>query len=62
MSVDPASGTVSDHHVELVREGAELGRDQERCVTAALSTPAYHLQPRPPSGAMPDRVSLIIEF
>jgi len=60
-SVNPTSGAVSDHEFEPIGLGAELSPAQRECVTAVLSSPPYHLGETSPD-ALPNRVSLVIEF
>lgn len=60
-SVNPRSGAASDHELEPVGASAELRREQHECVVRALSSPPYRLS-APQGGALPDRVSLMIEF
>ncbi len=61
VSIDAASGRVGDHELEPVAQSADLTRDQRECVTRVLSNPAYRLN-APPHEALPERVSLVIEF
>ena len=64
-SVNPESGAVSDHELEPVGGGSEftawLGTEQRDCVVKVLSNPPYKLTV-PKEEALPDRVSLVIEF
>ncbi|MDY7226579.1 hypothetical protein [Hyalangium rubrum] len=60
-SVNPRSGAVSDHELEPVGAGAGLRREQHECVVRALSSPPYKLT-APQGEALPQRVSLVIEF
>ncbi len=60
-SVNPESGAVSDHELEPVGGSSEIGRDQRNCLIKALSDPPYKLT-HPANEALPNRVSLVIEF
>lgn len=60
-SVNPRSGTASDHELEPVGASAELRRGQHECVVRALSSPSYRLT-APEGESLPRRVSLVIEF
>jgi hypothetical protein len=60
-SVNPENGSVSQHEIEAVGNGAELQGKQRECVVKVLSNPAYKLGEESKRG-LPDRISLVIEF
>lgn len=60
-SVDAKTGVVSDHDFEPLGASANMGGKQATCVAHALSDPPYLLK-NPPPDALPNRVSLILEF
>ncbi len=60
-SVNPQSGAVSDHELEPVGQSSELSTEQRECVVRVLSSPVYKLT-APEKEALPNRVSLVIEF
>lgn len=60
-SVNPQSGAVSDHDLEPVGVGTDLSADQHDCLVRVLSNPVYKLT-GPEKEALPNRVSLVIEF
>lgn len=60
-AVNAASGSVSDHALELVGTGGELSGKQRDCVLGALSSPGYRLKPEQKQD-LPGRVSIVIEF
>lgn len=60
-SVNPQSGAVSDHELEPVGASVELSADQRACVVQVLSSPVYKLT-APEKEALPNRISLVIEF
>ena len=60
-AVNAASGSVSDHALELVGTGGELSGKQRDCVLGVLSSPAYRLKPEQKQD-LPGRVSIVIEF
>jgi len=61
VSVDAKSGAVSGHEFEPLGNSANLRTEQKACVTKALSDPAYLIKD-PASEALPNRVSLVLEF
>lgn len=61
VSVDAKSGAVSGHEFEPLGNSAHLRTEQKACVTKALSDPAYLIKD-PASEALPNRVSLVLEF
>ncbi|HZH16216.1 MAG TPA: hypothetical protein VE057_17840 [Archangium sp.] len=60
-AVNAASGSVSDHALELVGTGGELSEKQRDCVLGVLSNPGYRLKPEQKQD-LPNRVSIVIEF
>lgn len=63
VSVDAKTGAVADHELEPLGSGAGLGSAQKACATRALSDPAYDLKDAPATAeALPNRVSLVLEF
>jgi hypothetical protein len=61
VSLDAASGTVSNQVFELVGNGADLSGTARDCLSQVLASPPYHItvskeQP------IPERVSMVIEF
>lgn len=60
-SVNPTSGTVSDHEFEPIGFGNDLTPEQLACVTGVLKSPVYKLT-EPNQNALPNRISLVIEF
>ena len=52
---------MSGHEFEPLGNSANLRTEQKACVTKALSDPGYLLE-NPPSEALPNRVSLVLEF
>ncbi|KFA94509.1 hypothetical protein [Archangium violaceum] len=60
-AVNAASGSVSDHALELVGMGGELSGKQRDCVQGVLSSPGYRLKPEQQQD-LPGRVSIVIEF
>lgn len=60
-AVNAASGSVSDHALELVGTGGELSGKQRDCVLGVLSSPGYRLKPEQKQ-ELPGRVSIVIEF
>jgi hypothetical protein len=61
VSVNPQSGATSDHELEPVGLSTELSPEQRECVVKVLSSPVYKLT-APDKEALPNRVSLVIEF
>ncbi len=69
-SVNPASGWVSEHELEPVGQAVDLSRAQRDCLVLGLSGPAYRLsgalqgalQGARSATALPERISLVIEF
>ena len=59
--MNAASGSVSDHELELVGMGGELSGKQRDCVLGVLSSPGYRLKPEQKQD-LPGRVSIVIEF
>lgn len=59
-TVDRNAGLVSDAEIE-VASGGGPSRDQSRCLVEVLRHPAYDLR-RGQAPAVPERVSLVIEF
>jgi len=61
VALNPSSGAVSDHQLDLVGPDPDLQTKQRECLERALSSPPYAL-----AGASEDalarRVSLVIEF
>ena len=60
-SVNPPSGAVSDHEFELVGATFDLVAEQRDCLIRVLSNPVYRLTAKKDE-ALPNRVSLVIEF
>lgn len=60
-SVNPTSGAVSDHELEPVGVSVDLSPEQRECVVRVLSSPNYKLT-APEKEALPNRISLVIEF
>ncbi len=60
-AVNPQSGAASDHELEPVGVSTDLSPEQRDCVVRVLSNPTYKLT-APDKEALPDRVSLVIEF
>jgi hypothetical protein len=60
-SVNPESGAATDHELEPVGPHADLSREQRDCVVQVLTQPPYRIG-APRDQALPDRVSLLIEF
>ncbi|HYO71320.1 MAG TPA: hypothetical protein VEU33_35105 [Archangium sp.] len=60
-AVNAASGSVSDHALELVGKSGELSGKQRDCVQGVLSSPGYRLKPEQKQD-LPGRVSIVIEF
>jgi len=60
-SLDPKSGTVSDHAFEPVGATAELSPKQRACAVQVLSAPAYRLR-SPAADELPARIALVIAF
>ncbi len=60
-SVSPESGAVSQHELEPLGAGAEIQGEQRACVLQVLSNPAYKLGAAQKQ-ALPNRLSLVIEF
>jgi hypothetical protein len=60
-AVNAASGSVSDHALELVGTGGSLSGKQSDCVQGVLSSPGYRLKPEQKQD-LPSRVSIVIEF
>jgi hypothetical protein len=60
-AVNAASGSVSDHVLELVGTGGDLSGKQRDCVQGVLSSPGYRLKPEQKQD-LPGRVSIVIEF
>ncbi|WP_257450426.1 hypothetical protein [Archangium lipolyticum] len=60
-AVNAASGSVSDHALELVGTGGDLSGKQRDCVLGVLSSPGYRLKPEQKQD-LPGRVSIVIEF
>ena len=59
--MNPQSGAVSDHDLEPVGVGTALTTEQHDCLVRVLSNPVYKLT-APQKEALPNRVSLVIEF
>ena len=55
------TGRVDDHELEPVLTGADLSRDQRRCVLEALSEPPYQLDGTD-APSTPVRVGMVLEF
>lgn len=60
-SVNPQSGGTADHELEPVGFSTELSPEQRECVVKVLSSPVYKLT-APQKEALPNRISLVIEF
>jgi hypothetical protein len=60
-AVNAESGTVSDHALEPVGPGGLVDNAQRQCVLNALSSPGYRLKAGN-ARALPERVSIVIEF
>lgn len=60
-AVDPSTGRVSDQTLEPIQDSISLSRAQKRCLTRALSEPAYLLSGTETT-RMPERVGLVLEF
>lgn len=60
-SVNPTNGAVSDHELEPVGSSVDLSVEQRTCLVGVLSSPNYKLT-APEKEALPNRVSLVIEF
>jgi hypothetical protein len=61
VSVDPQSGALADHEIEVVGTAGDLDAVQNKCVIEVLSKPGYHLS-QYDAGGLPDRVSMVVEF
>lgn len=61
VSVDPKNGTVTGHDFEPLGQSANLTIGQKACAMRTLSDPSY-LMKNPPAEALPNRVSLVLEF
>ena len=69
-SLNPASGWVSEHELEPVGQAVDLSKAQRDCLVLGLSSPAYRLGAAPQgaaqgaqkTAALPERISLVIEF
>jgi hypothetical protein len=61
VSLDAASGAVSDQVFELVGTGADLSSTARECLSRILSSPPYHLSASKDQ-PIPQRVSMVIEF
>ena len=61
VSVNGKSGATSDHEFEPVGVSSELSPEQRECVVKVLSNPGYKLT-APEKEALPNRISLVIEF
>jgi hypothetical protein len=60
-AVNAASGSVSDHALELVGTGGDPSGKQRNCVLGVLSSPGYRLKPEQKQD-LPSRISIVIEF
>ena len=63
-SVNPESGKVSDHELELLGASSDLSGEQRECLLRTLSAPPYRL-PRPVKAdpqALPSRIGIALEF
>ena len=60
-SVNPKSGAVSDHELELIGSADELRREQKLCLEGVLNAPRYLFE-NIPGQALPSRISMVIEF
>lgn len=60
-SVNPQSGAATDHELEPVGVSTDLSPEQRECVVKVLSSPVYKLT-APEKEALPNRISLVIEF
>src|SRR5688500_4622794 len=61
VSIDGKSGAVADHDFEPIGGSADLTTEQLVCAANTLSKPPYLLK-NAPAEALPNRVSLIVEF
>lgn len=61
VSVDSKTGTVADHDFEPLGASANMGSKQASCAAGVLSNPGYVLKD-PPQEALPNRVSIVLEF
>ena len=61
-AVNPDSGAVSDQLFEPVGVVGELTKEQKACLTRVLSSPPYKVTAAQPNQALPNRVSMVIEF
>lgn len=61
VALNPSSGAVFDHQLELVGPDPGIEEKQRACVEQVLSSPAYALA-ADPDEALARRVSLVIEF
>jgi hypothetical protein len=61
VSIDAKSGAVADHDFEPIGASADLTTEQLVCAASTLSQPPYLLK-NAPVEALPNRVSLIVEF
>jgi len=61
-AVNPESGAVSDQTLDPVGSALELTKEQRRCLTQVLSTPPFKKLAAIEGQALPDRVSMVIEF
>lgn len=61
-AVNPESGAVSDQTLDPVGSALELTKEQRKCLTQVLSTPPFKKLAAVEGQALPDRVSMVIEF
>ena len=61
-AVNPDSGAVSDQSFEPIGASIDLTRDQKVCLGRVLSSPPYKAVTTPTDKALPNRLSMIIEF
>lgn len=61
-AVNPDSGAVSDQSFEPIGASIDLTREQKVCLSRVLASPPYKVVTTPTDKALPNRVSLIIEF
>jgi hypothetical protein len=61
-SITAETGAVFDHHIDPMPPGEDLSAEQQRCVVGVLAKPGYQKLATIHAGALPETVSLVLEF
>lgn len=61
-SLTPETGAVFDHRIEPMPPAEDLTREQQTCLVEVLAKPGYQKLATTHVGALPETVSLVLEF